>query len=169
MTLPFVLQADANAITSITLVSFVVLSMGYLLLVQDLRTFKRARLLSPVTTDTGHSFVRTRERVSHGFRDASSGIALSMVARDISSAHWPLNDSSKRGKADMITLARELLDQPNWPLHAEAALGANQNHILWPIEAGWWLMKRERLINKLNLRKAQRPNAKCGRDDPDGS
>ncbi|MEM0944182.1 MAG: NADH:flavin oxidoreductase/NADH oxidase, partial [Pseudomonadota bacterium] len=27
------------------------------------------------------------------------------------------------GEADMVALARELLDQPNWPLHARAALG----------------------------------------------
>ena len=58
----------------------------------------------------------------------------------------------EEGKADMIALARELLDHPNWPLHAAAALGTDQHHSLWPIEAGWWLMKRDRLIKKLGLR-----------------
>ncbi len=56
------------------------------------------------------------------------------------------------GSADMVALARELLDDPNWPLHTAAALGANENHALWPPESGWWLMKRERLFSKLGLR-----------------
>ena len=56
------------------------------------------------------------------------------------------------GQADMIALARELLEDPNWPLHAAAELGSDENHGIWPIEAGWWLMKRQRLISKLGLR-----------------
>ena len=56
------------------------------------------------------------------------------------------------GKADMIALARELLDDPNWPLHAAAKLGADEGHTMWPIESGWWLMKRDRLLKKLGLR-----------------
>ena len=57
-----------------------------------------------------------------------------------------------QGQADMMALARELLDDPNWPLHAAAALGADENHSLWPVESGWWLMKRDRLLTKLGLR-----------------
>lgn len=56
------------------------------------------------------------------------------------------------GKADMIALARELLDDPNWPLHAAAQLEADDDHANWPIEAGWWLMKRDRLLKKLGIR-----------------
>ena len=56
------------------------------------------------------------------------------------------------GKADMVALARELLDDPNWPLHAAATLDADEGHAFWPIEAGWWLMKRDRLVQKLGLR-----------------
>ena len=56
------------------------------------------------------------------------------------------------GQADMIALAREILDDPNWPLHASAKLGVNEKHRLWPIESGWWLDKRNRLIAKLGLR-----------------
>jgi len=55
-------------------------------------------------------------------------------------------------EADMIALARELLDDPNWPLHAAAKLSADENHNTWPIESGWWLMKRDRLLSKLGLR-----------------
>ena len=56
------------------------------------------------------------------------------------------------GSADMVALARELLDDPNWPLHAAARLGKDDNHALWPVESGWWLMKRQRLVEKLGLR-----------------
>ena len=56
------------------------------------------------------------------------------------------------GRADMVALAREMLDDPNWPLHAAAQLNADENHNMWPPEAGWWLMKRARLIEKLGLR-----------------
>lgn len=56
------------------------------------------------------------------------------------------------GKADMIAMARELLDDPNWPLRNAEKLGADENHAMWPIESGWWLMKRERLLKKLGLR-----------------
>ena len=57
-----------------------------------------------------------------------------------------------RGDADMIAMARELLDHPNWPLQAQARLdeGAGFNH--WPPESGWWLGKRQRLTDKLKLR-----------------
>lgn len=60
-------------------------------------------------------------------------------------------DLVSAGKADMIALARELLDDPNWPLHAAKKLGANENHSIWPIESGWWLMKRERLLSKIGI------------------
>ncbi|MEX0287233.1 MAG: NADH:flavin oxidoreductase/NADH oxidase [Paracoccaceae bacterium] len=56
------------------------------------------------------------------------------------------------GEADMVALARELLDDPNWPLHAAGELGADKDHAMWPIEAGWWLMKRDRLLSKLGIR-----------------
>lgn len=56
-------------------------------------------------------------------------------------------------KADMIALARELLEDPNWPLHAANELGLNDNHELWPEEFGWWLMKRKRLLTKLGIQR----------------
>ncbi|MEP1573042.1 NADH:flavin oxidoreductase/NADH oxidase [Roseibium album] len=58
------------------------------------------------------------------------------------------------GKADMIALARELLDDPNWPLHVAEELGLDEGHQMWPMESGWWLMKRDRLLKKLGLRQA---------------
>lgn len=56
------------------------------------------------------------------------------------------------GQADMVALAREVLDDPNWPLHAAGRLGADPDHAMWPPEMGWWLGKRARLIGKLGLR-----------------
>ncbi len=58
------------------------------------------------------------------------------------------------GKADMIALARELLDDPNWPLHVAEELGLDEGNQMWPMESGWWLMKRDRLLKKLGLRQA---------------
>ena len=56
------------------------------------------------------------------------------------------------GQADMVALARELLDDPNWPRHAARTLGADEGFETWPPEAGWWLGKRQRLLGKLKLR-----------------
>ena len=56
------------------------------------------------------------------------------------------------GEADMVALARELLDDPNWPLRTARALLDDTEHALWPVEAGWWLMKRDRLLKKLGIR-----------------
>ncbi|MEM9135172.1 MAG: NADH:flavin oxidoreductase/NADH oxidase [Actinomycetota bacterium] len=56
------------------------------------------------------------------------------------------------GRADLIAFARELLDDPNWPLRARAALDADAGFDEWPVESGWWLEKRQRLIDKLELR-----------------
>jgi 2,4-dienoyl-CoA reductase-like NADH-dependent reductase (Old Yellow Enzyme family) len=55
------------------------------------------------------------------------------------------------GEADMIAMARELLEDPNWPLHAANKLSADQDHNMWPEESGWWLMKRNRLLSKLGI------------------
>ncbi|NQV20282.1 MAG: NADH:flavin oxidoreductase/NADH oxidase [Rhodospirillales bacterium] len=56
------------------------------------------------------------------------------------------------GQADLVALARELLNDPNWTLHAAAELGVDTDHSLWKPEFGWWLNKRERVMRKLGLR-----------------
>ncbi len=49
-----------------------------------------------------------------------------------------------QGQADMVALAREVLDDPNWPLNAARQSTGDGDF-------GWWLMKRDRLVRKLGL------------------
>ena len=58
------------------------------------------------------------------------------------------------GKADLVALAREVLDDPNWTLHASKALGVDEDYSTWKPEFGWWLSRRQRLVTKLGLREA---------------
>lgn len=48
------------------------------------------------------------------------------------------------GAADLIAIGREALYDPNWPLHAEQALGADEQFRSWPRQYGWWLEQRAR-------------------------
>ncbi|MFT6676136.1 MAG: 2,4-dienoyl-CoA reductase-like NADH-dependent reductase (Old Yellow Enzyme family) [Sulfitobacter sp.] len=49
------------------------------------------------------------------------------------------------GHADLVALAREALNDPNWPQHARATLGADPlDFDLWPVQAGHWLRNRAR-------------------------
>jgi len=57
------------------------------------------------------------------------------------------------GRADLIAIGREALYDPNWPLHAAAALGADPEFARWPVQYGWWLTRREGLLRKLGVRR----------------
>lgn len=46
------------------------------------------------------------------------------------------------GSADLIAVGRELLFNPNWPLHAACELGADPDFKQWPPQYGWWLNRR---------------------------
>ena len=47
------------------------------------------------------------------------------------------------GDADLVAIGREALNDPNWPLHAAARLGAaGPGHADWPEQHGWWLERR---------------------------
>jgi 2,4-dienoyl-CoA reductase-like NADH-dependent reductase (Old Yellow Enzyme family) len=50
------------------------------------------------------------------------------------------------GQADLIALARELLYNPNWPLHAALELGVDPEYEAWPPQYGWWLVRRARTL-----------------------
>jgi 2,4-dienoyl-CoA reductase-like NADH-dependent reductase (Old Yellow Enzyme family) len=56
------------------------------------------------------------------------------------------------GQADLVAIAREALHDPNWPLHAARALGADPEFARWPVQYGWWLARRESLLKKLGIR-----------------
>lgn len=46
------------------------------------------------------------------------------------------------GKADLIAVAREALNNPNWPLHAIDELNDSFDYDDWPAQVGWWLERR---------------------------
>jgi 2,4-dienoyl-CoA reductase-like NADH-dependent reductase (Old Yellow Enzyme family) len=60
-------------------------------------------------------------------------------------------DALADGAADLIAIGREAMFDPNWPLHAEMALGAAEGDVYasWPKQAGWWLERREPGLRKL--------------------
>ena len=49
-----------------------------------------------------------------------------------------------RNQADLVALGRELLADPNWPLHAATALGAGAEQAPWPQQYAWGLTARSR-------------------------
>jgi 2,4-dienoyl-CoA reductase-like NADH-dependent reductase (Old Yellow Enzyme family) len=48
------------------------------------------------------------------------------------------------GQADMVAIAREMLFDPFWAVHAAATLGVDPGFDLLPKPYGWWLDRRER-------------------------
>ncbi len=62
-------------------------------------------------------------------------------------------EALQAGRADLIAIGREALHDPNWPLHAAQALGADPEFERWPVQYGWWLARREGLLRKLGVRK----------------
>lgn len=62
-------------------------------------------------------------------------------------------EALQAGRADLIAIGREALYDPNWPLHAAQALGADPEMGRWPVQYGWWLTRRESLLRKLGVRK----------------
>lgn len=56
------------------------------------------------------------------------------------------------GQADLVAVGREALNDPNWALHAERALGAaaaEDRFASWPKQAGWWLDRRQRELDRI--------------------
>ncbi len=52
------------------------------------------------------------------------------------------------GQADLVAIGREALYNPNWPLHAEMALGCEGSYESWPVQYGWWLEKRRHVLER---------------------
>jgi 2,4-dienoyl-CoA reductase-like NADH-dependent reductase (Old Yellow Enzyme family) len=52
------------------------------------------------------------------------------------------------GDADIVAIGRELLHNPNWPLHAQAILEGENFHV-WPRESAWGLVARAPVLKRL--------------------
>lgn len=46
------------------------------------------------------------------------------------------------GKADLVAVGRQCLEDANWPLHAVRQLAPGRGYADWPEPAGWWLARR---------------------------
>jgi len=62
-------------------------------------------------------------------------------------------EALQAGRADLIAIGREALYDPNWPVHAAAALGVDPEFARWPQQYGWWLTRREGLLRKAGFRR----------------
>ncbi|MGB3864039.1 MAG: NADH:flavin oxidoreductase/NADH oxidase [Xanthobacteraceae bacterium] len=61
-------------------------------------------------------------------------------------------DVLAQGEADLIGIGREVLFDPNWPLHARLSLtdaDGGERFGDWPEQYGWWLERREPGLRKL--------------------
>ena len=54
--------------------------------------------------------------------------------------------------ADLVAIAREFLNDPNWALHAAEELNKDSEFSLWKPQFGWWLNKRELLLKRLGFK-----------------
>jgi 2,4-dienoyl-CoA reductase-like NADH-dependent reductase (Old Yellow Enzyme family) len=52
----------------------------------------------------------------------------------------------QNGQSDLIAIGRQALYDPSWPLHAEIALGLENEFASWPVQYGWWLDKRHKAM-----------------------
>ena len=50
------------------------------------------------------------------------------------------------GAADLVAVGREVLYNPHWPHHVAHELGADPDYAEWPEQYGWWLVRREPLL-----------------------
>ena len=57
----------------------------------------------------------------------------------------------REGQADLVAFAREMLYDPNWPLHAATELGLDPSFERWPKQYGWWLTRREQMLRGQGL------------------
>lgn len=53
------------------------------------------------------------------------------------------------GAADLVAVGREALYNPQWPHHMAHTLGADPDFVEWPEQYGWWLARREPLLQAI--------------------
>ncbi len=74
----------------------------------------------------------------------SMAVGLILTARQA-------EDALQAGRADLIAIGREALYNPNWPVHAAIELGCDPDLAMWPHQYGWWLTRRETVLNKAGV------------------
>jgi 2,4-dienoyl-CoA reductase-like NADH-dependent reductase (Old Yellow Enzyme family) len=62
-------------------------------------------------------------------------------------------DALQAGRADLIAIGREALYDPNWPVHAARELGADPDYAFWPQQYGWWLTRRQPLLDRAGVKR----------------
>ena len=100
----------------------------------------------------------TRDHVVPGVEAAIDTGRLPLVGlvRHTGSSPWAMTGSHQvlayeyATNGDTTTLR---IYDPNWPVHAAQALGADPGMERWPVQYGWWLTRREGLLKKLGIRK----------------
>lgn len=65
----------------------------------------------------------------------------------------------QEGQADLVAVARELLYDPNWTLHAAETLGEDKDFSLWKPQFGWWLMRRGKALARLAQKAKEKAKA----------
>jgi 2,4-dienoyl-CoA reductase-like NADH-dependent reductase (Old Yellow Enzyme family) len=80
-----------------------------------------------------------------------AGAGIPTIAVGLILTAQQAEDIINSGDADLIAIAREALDDPNWPVHAAQTLAADKSFALWPKQFGWWLNVRQGLLSKLGL------------------
>jgi 2,4-dienoyl-CoA reductase-like NADH-dependent reductase (Old Yellow Enzyme family) len=63
----------------------------------------------------------------------------------------------REGRADIVAIGREALADPQWPLRAEAELTASEAFGSWPVQHGWWLERRARILAQMRAEAADTP------------
>jgi len=50
----------------------------------------------------------------------------------------------RNDQADLTATGREALSDPHWALHAAEVLGVDPEFENWPVQYGWWMVRRAR-------------------------
>jgi len=79
------------------------------------------------------------EAVRKGADVATAAVGLITGAREAEAI-------LEKGQADLIALARQALDDPNWPLHALRELVGGDSYAQWPEQAGYAIRNKDRAL-----------------------
>ncbi|MDN5844052.1 MAG: NADH:flavin oxidoreductase/NADH oxidase [Alcaligenaceae bacterium] len=105
----------------------------------------------------GHSASTSRDAPSYGFQipyaqAVRSEADIATMAVGLITEPELANAAIAEGRTDLVAIGRQALFDPNWPLHAEAALGVADDsnpYASWPVQYGWWLNGRHKTLASL--------------------